>query len=430
MNSRALAHARRSGLVEADRPLLVMLSGGPDSTCLLDVAQRLGANLRALHVNYGLRPEAGADEAFCHELCDRLGVELLVERIQLEPLGGNLQARARDARYEAAERHAIADYATAHTASDQAETVLYRLVSSPGRTALLGMPARRGRLVRPLLEADRRDTVEHCRLAGLGWREDSSNADPRFARARVRHEVLPVLAQIAPRAERTIALSSRWLREEAGVLDDVVDGALAELGPAPAISDLRSLPAGLARLVLRRLAGGAPLTPDDLDAVLGIGAGGGTASIELGDGLRAVVEYGRVRFTRTPAGPPPPPAKLGIPGRACFGEWRIEAVLGGAGDVVLSAAALGDEVVVRSWRAGDRMRPAGVGGSKKLQDLFTDRKLPRESRAGVPVVEARGEIAWVVGLAVGERFQSAGGAGAVALSAMRVDGAASIGTGP
>src|SRR6266550_1446585 len=136
--------ARASGLVRAGEPLLVLLSGGADSVCLLDVAVRIGARTSALHVNYGLRgEESDDDELLCRDLCDRLGVPLHVERPKL-PDTGNLQASARDFRYAAAERLAEGDYATGHTATDQAETVVYRLATSPGRRALLGMEPRRG----------------------------------------------------------------------------------------------------------------------------------------------------------------------------------------------------------------------------------------------------------------------------------------------
>src|SRR3954470_3275273 len=198
----AVDAAAAGGLVDAGDPLLVMLSGGADSICLLDVAVKLGARVSALHVNYGLRgAESDGDEAHCRALCERLGVPLTVERPALPE--GNLQAAARDVRYALAERIAAGDYAAAHTRSDQAETVLYRLATSPGRRALLGMAERRGRLVRPLLEVSREDTRAHCRAAEIAWREDSSNADvERFARARIRAEALPALGE---RAEAAIA---------------------------------------------------------------------------------------------------------------------------------------------------------------------------------------------------------------------------------
>jgi tRNA(Ile)-lysidine synthase len=435
----ALEAARASGLVRAGQPLLAMLSGGADSVCLLDVALRLGAEVSALHVDYGLREEAAADERHCRELCDRLGVELIVESVRL-PTAGNLHARARDARYALAERHAPGDYAAAHTLSDQAETVLYRLAVSPGRRPLLGMTPRRGRLVRPLLAATAAETRAHCRAHDLAWREDVSNADPRFARSRVRHGLLEALRAVAPDAERTIAETAAQLRDEADALDAAVGSAIERLGGGPAVeaAALAELGPALARLVLRRLAereagGSRPLTRADVDAVLEIAGAalpgrsnggealrGGSRSIDLGGGLRAVAEYGTVRF-RSGTGPATPePVVLAVPGRARFGEWEVEARPDGEGEVALSAAALGDTVTVRGWRDGDRMRPVGLGGSKSLQDLFTDRKVPRELRRSLPVVEAAGEIAWVAGVAVDERFAAgSSGGSAVGLSARR-----------
>jgi tRNA(Ile)-lysidine synthase len=398
MSERPLDAARESGLVPAGRALLVLLSGGGDSVCLLDVALRLGARVSALHVNYGLRAGADEDEAFVRELCERLGVALHVERAQLGE-GGNLQERAREARYALAERLAEGDYAAAHTASDQAETVLYRLAVSPGSRALHGMAARRGRLVRPLLAVTREEVREYLRARGLDWREDPSNADRRFARARVRHDLLEALREIGPAAERTIAETARQLREEAELLDAAVDAALEELGGGPAVSlgALREQPPALRRLVLRRLAGDRPV-PDsilDLDER-------GTKSVDLGDGLRAVAEYGVLRFTQSGETAIPEPVPLAVPGRVRFGDWEVEAVPGRPGDVTVGR--LRAPLTVRAWGEGDRMRPLGLGGTKTLQDLFTDRKVPRALRRTLPVVEAGGEIVWVAGVAVDERF--------------------------
>jgi tRNA(Ile)-lysidine synthase len=411
MSEAPLDAARRSGLVRAGEPLLVLLSGGGDSVCLLDVALRLGARTSALHVNYGLRPGADDDEAFVSELCRRLGVPLHVERVELGE-EGNLQERAREARYGLAEGVAEADYAAAHTASDQAETVLYRLAVSPGSRALHGMAPRRGRLVRPLLAVTRDEVRDYLRARGLEWREDPSNADRRFARARVRHELLDSLRTIGPAAERTIAETARQLREEAEVLDAAVSAAVEELGGGPAVSlaELRERPPALRRLILRRLAGDRPVP----DSILDVDERG-TKSIDLGGGLRAVAEYGTLRFTRAPEEALPDPVELTVPGRVRFGYWEVEASLGGAGDV--SVSGLGASATVRAWRDGDRIRPVGLGGTKTLQDLFTDRKVPRALRRRLPVVEAEGAIVWVAGVAVDERFAAREGEPKVALSA-------------
>ena len=413
MSERPLEVARASGLVHGGKPLLVMLSGGGDSVCLLDVALRLEARVRALHVNYGLREGADDDAAFVENLCRTLGVPLALERVALEE-GGNLQERARQVRYGLAERHAEADYAAGHTASDQAETVLYRLAVSPGSRALHGMPARRGRLVRPLLGATREEVRDYLRSRGLGWREDPSNADRRFARARVRHDLLEALRSVGPAPERTIAETARQVREESEVLDAAVSRALEELGGGPAVSlpALLEQPPAVRRLVLRRLAGDRPVP----DSVLDVGERG-TKSIELGDGLRAVVEYGTLRFTRARETAAPAPVELTVPGRVTFGDWEVEATLDVPGEVSVRANLLGVTATVRAWREGDRMRPLGLGGSKTLQDLFTDRKIPRSLRHTLPVVEVGGHVAWVAGVALDEGFAARPGEPSVGLSA-------------
>ena len=422
----ALEAARRSGLVQPGVPLMVMLSGGGDSVCLLDVSLRLGARVSALHVNHGLRDAAADDEAFVRRMCERLGVPLVVETLEPPP-AGNLQDWAREARYALAERHAEADYAAAHTASDQAETVLYRLAVSPGSRALQGMPARRGRLVRPLLTATRDEVRAYLRARELEWREDPTNADRRFARPRVRHDVLPSLRELSPVAERTIAETARQLREEAEVLERAVDDALegAGGGPAVTLAALREQPAAVRRLLLRRLAeraaGGREaraLSRAEAEEIMALGDRG-TRSLDLGGGLRAVAEYGVVRFVRGPEPEAVAAVELPVPGRARFGDWEIEALPGPGGEVTVTG--VGSLLVVRPWRDGDRMRPLGLGGSKSLQDLFTDRKVPRALRRTLPVVEAEGEIVWVAGVAVDERFAAEpAAAGAVGLAARSV----------
>jgi tRNA(Ile)-lysidine synthase len=413
--------ARESGLIRHGEPLLVMLSGGADSVCLLDVAARLGADVSALHVDHGLRPDSGEDAELCRRACEALAVPLAVERIELHAAAGapgNLQAEARQYRYELAARHAVGDFAAAHTATDQAETVLYRLAVSPGRRALLGMAARRGRLVRPLLGATRAEVRAYCDERALEWRDDPTNEDLRFARARVRHEVLPALRELNPALERTIAETSLALRDEA----EVLERAVSEAGPPPFLLDqLRRMPIGLARLVLRAAAeeaagGQLPLARRDADRILSLGITG-SAVVELPGGVRAVAEYGAVRFERGEPDAAPEPARLPIPGSARFGPWTVEARLD-HGDDALDADAVGREATVRPWRHGDRMRPAGVGGTKSLQDLFTDRKVPRAERASWPVVEVGGEIACVPAVAVGERFR-AGSGPVVGISARR-----------
>jgi tRNA(Ile)-lysidine synthase len=291
----------------------VLLSGGRDSTCLLDLAVTLaGAGaVKGLHVDYGLRGEASAaDAAHCAALCELLGVALETRRARRDPeAAGNLQAWARDVRYaagaEAAER-AGARLAAGHTLSDQVETILYRLAVSPGRRALLGMEARSGLLVRPLLAAEitREETAAWCEQRGLAWREDASNEDRAYARTRVREDLLPALRAVDPQAERNVLRTAALLRDEAAVLDAAVAGVLGGRDRVE-VAALAAAPPALARLVLRRLAEDAtgrlcPRAASRLDDVLDLGAG----ALDLGDGARAIVRDGVLTVGRTPARPP------------------------------------------------------------------------------------------------------------------------------
>lgn len=300
---RLLAEVRAAGLL-GSAPVLVMISGGRDSTCLLDLAVRIAgpAEVRALHVNYGLREGSDGDEEHCRGLCGDLGVSLEVVRPG-PPGAGNLQAWARARRYEAARELAgeRADIAAGHTASDQVETILYRLASSPSRRALLGMAAREGRLVRPLLGVTREQTADYCRERSLRWREDPSNQEQAFARARVRERLVPALREVHPAAERNVLAVSALLREEAVVLDGLVAEVLAGETRVE-LARLRAMPLALARLVVQRLA----------DEAAGGPAAGvarrtgellelrGRGCLDVGAGLRARCKQGFLHFEPVP----------------------------------------------------------------------------------------------------------------------------------
>ncbi len=292
------------GLLVAGRPVVVMLSGGRDSTCLLDLAARIsGAGaVTALHVNYGLRDAAADDERHCEDLCQRLGVALALRRPG-RPRTGNLQAWARDERYGAAAQIALtrsADVAAGHTATDQVETILYRLASSPSRRALLGMRPRDGTLVRPLLRFTRADTAAYCQERGLAWREDESNESDAHARARVRGKLVPAFRLVHPAAESNILALAETLRDEAEVLEALVDEVL-EGRHGISLARLRELPLALARLVVQRLAddaAGEP-APGAARRVEEIRAQD-RGALDLPHGVRAVAERGQLRFERTP----------------------------------------------------------------------------------------------------------------------------------
>jgi tRNA(Ile)-lysidine synthase len=431
---------RESGLVPEGTRGVVLVSGGADSAAVAaGLVETLGPDaVIALHLDYGLRPDSREDEATCGKLCAKLGVELKVERPELG--GGNVQAEARDARYAAAERLRRAvrlDWiATGHTRTDLAETVLYRLATSPGRRALLGLPPKRGAVVRPLLELDREEVRRLVAEAGLPFRDDPSNVEPGYARNRIRNEVLAVLREIGPDPEATIAETQAELIEESELLERLASESLAESGAdaAGAISRdaLAALDPSLRRLALRQLAertAGAPVPfgrsrAAEILRLINEPEGG---VVELGRGIEARIEQGHVRFAAGRS-EQPEEATLTVPGTCRFGSWEVRAELEpdvpavqGPDLAVLDPARLGGALTVRSWRAGDRMRPLGLGGSKSLQDLFTDRKVPRSLRHSLPVVTSDGRIVWIAGVAVSEEFAARPGSSRSAvLSASQV----------
>jgi tRNA(Ile)-lysidine synthase len=420
--------ARKSGLIEPGSSAVVLVSGGPDSACVAAaLARALGPeSVHALHMNYSLRDEADRDERTCRNLCGRLRIDLHVERAK--QLHGNLQAAAREARYDAAER--LRDrtgaqvIATGHTRTDLAETMLYRLATSPGSRALRAMPDRRGRIVRPLLGLSRERTRELATAAGLPFEDDSSNLDPAFARNRIRHEAMPVLAELGA-AEATMAETHAELAEEGELLDRLVLQELEGVGSPPGsaridAAALASFPAPLRRLALRALAERAAgrmvaLGRERAAEIARLAARPEGGVIELGAGVRAVCEAGTIRFeVESPVDAAPAPAALAVPGTCRVGRWEVRAELhpvpvepAGPELATLDADVLGGPLEVRTWRDGDRIRPLGMDGTKSLQDLFTDRGVPRSARHDVPVVVAAGQVAWVVGVAVADDFKLA-----------------------
>jgi tRNA(Ile)-lysidine synthase len=418
---------RESGLVADGSKGVALVSGGPDSACLAaGLAAVCGpSRLSVVHVNYGLRPDSDEDEDTCAELGRRLGIELRVEHPDVPE--GNVQAAARELRYAAAERlrerSGATWIATGHTRTDVAETVLYRLATSPGRRALLGLAPRRGAIVRPLLALGRGDTRRLATEAGLPFRDDPTNADPGFARNRIRSEVLPVLREMGP-AEANIAETRVELAEEAELLEGLAVEALDAIAADTTVvraADLSDMHVALRRLVLRALAARAagravPLGRESAARIWRLAQDPEGGTVELGGGLDAICEQGWIRFA-SGSEPEPAATALPVPGSCRFGSWELRAeirlgplVRSGPELATLDPEELSDPLEVRAWRPGDRIRPMGMTGSKTLQDLFTDAKVPRSLRHALPLVVSGGRIAWVAGVAVSEEFRLPEGA--------------------
>jgi tRNA(Ile)-lysidine synthase len=217
------------------------------------------------------------------------------------------EGRVEDVSKEAAPRapapaRGAALIATGHTATDQVETILYRLAASPGRRALLGMVAREGRLVRPLLGLTRTTTAVYCRERKLAWREDESNDSDIYARARVRHGLVKAFEAVHPAASANVLRTAELLREETDLLAALVDAELVGAS-AIAIERLHALPPALQRLVVIRLAEEAagtfvPQAGERVEEILALAARGGRAELHVGGLVSAVIERGDLRMVR------------------------------------------------------------------------------------------------------------------------------------
>jgi tRNA(Ile)-lysidine synthase len=426
--------------------VLVGVSGGADSVCLLRVLHDLAAGLQiqlsAAHLHHGIRGRtADRDALLVKRLCAQLGISLQTGRADVPGLarsrGISLEMAAREARHDffrrAAREAGARVVATAHTADDQVETLLLRLARGAGVGGLAGIApisAVAGlTLVHPLLTVDRVAIIEFLRKRRAAWCEDETNRDTTILRNRVRHEILPMLeTKLNPAIRLALLRAADILREESNWLDKLAREVFnrCRSGKAIRMAAFAKHPVAARRRVLRlwMTENGVPAESMDFDLVerlAGLAAGSqGTGQIELPGGQRAVKTYGALRIDGT-AGPKNPAAELvatemTIPGVTFVPGlgWHLTARLapGLHKDVnrrpghlparaSLSAAAIrGRRLCLRAWQPGDRMKPFGLGGSRKLQDIFTDAKIPAAERRCLPVVECAGEIIWLPGYRV------------------------------
>lgn len=403
---------------------MVGVSGGPDSVALLAALASLQDGrwrLGAAHVNHELRgAESKEDARFVARLAKSFDVPCFVVEGRVGP-GGNLEERARERRYarltEIARREGFNILATAHTADDQAETVLLRLLRGAGTAGLSGIaPQRADGILRPLLGCTRAEVLAFLRRRGLRYRNDRTNRSLRFTRNRIRRSLLPRLArEFNARIREALARTADLLREDEAYLEEAARRAAKRLTRGERLDGRRfgGLAAALQRRVVRRWLAERrgdlrAVGADHVERVRSLAASGSEGSrISLPGGIvsksRGLLIWGEearveMGFRRTLV----PGAIVEIAG------WRIRCRSTRAATprrkpspwrAVFDAEALGDlRFGVRSPLPGDRIRPMGLGGSKKLQDVFVDAKVPRSERAGWPIVHGDDTILWVPGL--------------------------------
>jgi tRNA(Ile)-lysidine synthase len=470
LSSKVIRTLERYRMVVPGDSVLVALSGGADSVALtgvlFELRHRLGLSLFLAHLNHGLRVEADDDEAFCRSLSERLSLPFASEKVDVAASARrsrrSIEDEGRRIRYRflesQAERFGANRIAVGHTLDDQAETFLLRLLRGSGGRGLSAIhPVKDGRIIRPLIEARRASIEAYLQEQGLPFREDSSNADPRFSRNRIRHEELPRLsAAYNPRLAESLARTASLLREEEAWMEAETEAAFAAIASCRqdevelARQRLAELPLALQRRLVRaaieRVRGLEGVSHQHVEDVVTLARGQSGRELHL-PGLFVELSFDRLRF-RNRARELARKAdersyngfeyRLSIPARVripeCSGTLsaRIETrrktdeplhpSQGNA--VILGFDGVIPELSVRSPRRGDRFHPLGAPGSKSLSRYLMERKISRDARAMVPLVvrpasaieESGEEILWVVGHGISEATRVSGSRSSASLA--------------
>lgn len=439
---------RRHNMVAAGDTVVVAVSGGPDSISLLHILYRLreilNINLVVAHLNHQFRDaESDADACFVREIAKCLHIEAYIESRDVSAYckrhGVSAQVGAREVRYnflsEVAVKTGASRIALGHHADDQAETILLHLIRGAGSGGLKGMlPVRDNFFIRPLLAVRRRDIETYCKYHRLATRQDSSNAQTKYMRNRVRFELMPLLES---KFNANLVDSLNRLGEICRDEDDYLEKQSANIyyhvrlqsdDNAVVLDKSRLLNCHLSllRRVVRRAWSEICGDKDDLsyghiEQILKIiNDGGGYRQINLPRGVTCKNCYNQIEFTLNRDNEEIPfyQHSLKIPGITAIPELGIAigaqilpaGKIGNptglnSGEVLLDYDHLSNPLVVRRRLAGDRFRPLGMEGTVKIKKFFIDQKISRFVRGRIPLVVSGNNIVWVVGLRPGENYK-------------------------
>ncbi len=434
--------------------IVVAVSGGPDSVCLLHLLRQTvsSSQLHVAHLNHGFRPEADEEAVFVSHLCQSWGIPCTVAKHPVAKICKenrlSKQEGARIVRYaflkEVAESQKAPWIALGHTADDQVETFLMRLLRGAGGDGLSGIPnLREGIIIRPMLSISREAILTELQERNIPFREDRSNQDRRFLRSRIRHELIPMLATYNPNIKETVLREALLLKEEGHFLDQYLISQVPQYTSRltnnevafvlPLFGSLhKALQRRLIRWGIRHLNGNLNgIGFDHIEAVLTrVGEDQNVQSLSLPHGVFVKKSKAELLLTKglhikTDAPPAfefpsnvlenlsPNGATIDIP------QWKIRLSVS-LNDAREVAPLLRKEdcpaffdfdtmtlpLTVRGWRVGDRFIPLGMQGRhKKLQDFFVDRKVPKAERGQIPLLVCPQGIIWVIGYQADERFK-------------------------
>ena len=442
--NKVVATITRHSMLSGGEKILVGLSGGPDSVCLLSVLsalrERFVLEISAVYIDHEMRPnETGKEIEFCRNLCQRLNVPFYTKAVNVKSYARdrkmNMQEAARQLRYRTLEEisHDIgADrIALGHTANDQAETLLMRLFRGSGPTGLSGIPPVRKTIIRPLIDIGREEIEKFLGDEKTEHITDSSNLKKSYLRNKIRLSLIPTLKEYNPDLIDTLSKTAAIFRDEERYFETIVTKALMKLISRKTdsrielfLAPLEIMDKAIMRRVLRRaidetkgLRGISFIHIEDITDLIRSGDSGDR--IYLPKGIRVIKEYSIVILTSEL------PATLGsyslsVPGEVILKEagiliksslnTRSESQAREDNDRwtasgIFDADKLKYPLVVRRRKDGDFFYPAGFGKRKKIQDFFVDEKVPRDERDRVPLVISGNDIIWVVGYRGDQRFK-------------------------
>jgi tRNA(Ile)-lysidine synthase len=437
-------------LIEKGDNIVVGLSGGPDSVCLLHIlctlSCRLNTSIFAVHINHMLRgEESEGDEGYVRELCGKLNVPLYVFRHDIRTIsaekGISLEEAGREIRYSrfnyVAEKVGAAKIAVAHNKNDQAETILFNLIRGTGLNGLKGMEYKSGRLIRPLLEIGREDIEAYCRENSLFPRVDSTNMETVYTRNKIRLDLIPYIDKLFnSNIVESISRMSLLIRDDYDYLEE----HLSKIYEQYIIKSqdnavwlnikefLKANPALQKRLIRRAIKQVKGNLKDvegvHLESALALCKDGRTGSqIHLPDNIRVLKSYEAVKIFvhDDTASQPVFDLPLKIPGITNIEALQasIKVSLGKSPLIIedyrnirynslvqfFDHDSLGNELRVRNRGSGDRFKPYRSRGTKKLKEYFIDKKIPRDIRNTIPLIAKGNEIAWIIGYGISDKFK-------------------------
>jgi len=395
MLDKLLSTIRRYDMIRSGDTVICAVSGGADSMALLFalylLRDKLEIQLKAAHFNHNLRgAESDGDEAFVREFCQRYDVELFVGTAQVTAGEKGLEAAARDARYGFFQSLS-GKIATAHTADDNAETVLMHLVRGTGLKGLGAIAPVRGNIIRPLLDVTRQEVLAFLAEYHIQYRQDSSNDADDFLRNRLRHHVVPLLKEENPRLAENLSTMAQRLRQDENTLSDLAESTMN-------VETLRAMPPAIRSRSLEGILKDAGVREPEashirlLESV--VFSENPSAMARFSGGVILRRQYSTLVTER--ADSQPESVTMFCPGEAVFGGYHVSCTPAKPDEKGLVIHTNGP-ITLRSRQSGDRIRLSG--GTKSLKKLFIDRKIPASHRNQIPVLtDQRGVLAvWGIG---------------------------------